>query len=59
MTNQINLDELSLEQLKSLGYDLLLQIEKASKNLATVQQLINAKVVSLENIEKRVEPGED
>jgi len=42
---QINIEELTLEQLKSLAYDLIVQINQIQNNLNTVQAQITKKTI--------------
>ncbi len=40
---QVNIEELTLEQLKSLAYDLIVQINQIQSSLNTIQVQINKK----------------
>ena len=50
MGREINLDELSVKELKALGYDLLMQAEELGKQIALVKQVI----ISKENNKREV-----
>jgi len=39
----MNLEEMTVEQLKALGFDLIYQIEIAQQNLRAVQQVLSNK----------------
>lgn len=43
MEQQINLNSLTVEQLKAIGYDLILRQQTLSQDIALVQQVLNSK----------------
>ena len=53
----MNLNELSLKDLKALAYDLLVQGEVAQQNLKVVQQEINKRLKANEATNKQEDKG--
>lgn len=44
MEQQVDLNKLTIDQLKAIGYDLLVQQQTLIQNITIVQQILNVKI---------------